>query len=186
MAGQTGGGSCWNGGEPATTIGDYRWTNYKASVDFDLTSTSEYLLLGVRQRGSAGGGDNKVSMSAYNVAVNQTGEWILRRYSSEIARGQVQIKDVSACNVAIQAAGDTITVFVDGQEVHNYKDPQPQLEGRIMLGVGLPGASWGRGRFDNLKVETVPGYIPYFDMVHDNLHMKQWDGEQAERRGFVI
>lgn len=178
MAGQTGGGS-WNGGEPATTIGDYRWTNYKASVDFDLTSTSEYLLLGVRQRGSAGGGDNKVSMSAYNVAVNQTGEWILRRYSSEIARGQVQIKDVSACNVAIQAAGDTITVFVDGQEVHNYKDPQPQLEGRIMLGVGLPGASWGQGRFDNLKVETVPGYIPYFDMVHDNLHMKQWDGEQA-------
>ena len=178
MAGQTGGGS-WNGGEPATTIGDYRWTNYKASVDFDLTSTSEYLLLGVRQRGSAGGGDNKVSMSAYNVAVNQTGEWILRRYSSEIARGQVQIKDVSACNVAIQAAGDTITVFVDGQEVHNYKDQQPQLEGRIMLGVGLPGASWGQGRFDNLKVETVPGYIPYFDMVHDNLHMKQWDGEQA-------
>ena len=178
MAGQTGGGS-WNGGEPATTIGDYRWTNYKASVDFDLTSTSEYLLLGVRQRGSAGGGDNKVSMSAYNVAVNQTGEWILCRYSSEIARGQVQIKDVSACNVAIQAAGDTITVFVDGQEVHNYKDPQPQLEGRIMLGVGLPGASWGQGRFDNLKVETVPGYIPYFDMVHDNLHMKQWDGEQA-------
>ena len=77
-------------------------------------------ILGVRQRGSAGGGDNKVSMSAYNVAVNQTGEWILRRYSSEIVRGQVQIKDVSACNVAIQAAGDTITVFVDGQEVHNY------------------------------------------------------------------
>ena len=56
-------------------------------------------------------------------------------------RDRVQIKDVSACNVAIQAAGDTITVFVDGQEVHNYKDPQPQLEGRIMLGVGLPGAS---------------------------------------------
>ncbi len=184
MTGQTGGGS-WNGGEPAVTLGDYRWTNYRASVDFDLTSTNEYLLLGIRQRGAAGGGDNKVSMSAYNIAVNQTGEWILRRYSQEVTRGQVNVKDLTSCNVGLQAAGDTITAYVDGQEVYTYKDPQPQSEGRIMLGVGLPGAGWTPGRFDNLKVETVPGYTPYFEMVHDNLHMEQWAGEGAGKEALV-
>ena len=184
MTGQTGGG-WWNGGEPSTTVGDYRWTNYKASVDFDLTSTSEHLLLGVRQRGAAGGGDNKVSMSAYNIGVNSSGEWIFRRYGTEIARGEAEITDPGACNVAIRAAEDTITAYVDGKEVYTYTDENPQLEGRVMLGVGMPGASWKRGRFDNLKVETIPGYTPYFTMVHDNLHMDAWDGENAGEQTLV-
>ena len=178
MNGQTG-GSCWNGGEPATILGDYRWTNYKVSIDFNLNSTNEYLLLGARQRGSAGGGDNKVSMSAYNLALNRNGNWVFRRHSDEIAKGTVQVKNPSACNVALRVAGDTITVYVEGEEIYNYTDPNPQLEGRIMLGVGLPGASWGAGEFDNLKVETVPGYTPYFTMIYDNLHMKEWGGENA-------
>lgn len=184
MNGQTGGG-WWNGGEPATTIGDYRWTNYKVSVDFNLNSTSEYLLLGARQRGAAGGGDNKVSMSAYNLALNRNGSWILRRHSSEIARGDVRIKNPAACNVALRLAGDTVTVYIEGNEVHTYTDPNPQLEGRIMLGVGLPGASWTAGEFDNLKVETVPGYMPYLAMVHDNLHMKKWGGDEAGQDALV-
>ncbi|MDO5407297.1 MAG: LamG-like jellyroll fold domain-containing protein [Eubacteriales bacterium] len=184
MNGQTG-GSCWNGGEPATILGDYRWTNYKVSVDFNLNSTSEYLLLGARQRGAAGGGDNKVSMSAYNLAVNQSGSWILRRHSDEIARGTVSVADPSACNVALRVAGDTVTAYIEGAEVASYKDPNPQLEGRIMLGVGLPGAAWRAGEFDNLKVETVPGYMPYLTMVHDNLHMRAWDGENAGAEALV-
>lgn len=178
MNGQTG-GSCWNGGEPATILGDYRWTNYKVSVDFNLNSTNEYLLLGARQRGSAGGGDNKVSMSAYNLALNHNGNWILRRHSAEIAKGTVDISNPSACNVALRVAGDTVTAYIEGEEVYTYVDPNPQLEGRIMLGVGLPGAGWTAGEFDNLKVETVPGYTPYFAMVHDNLHMKKWGGDEA-------
>ncbi|MBT9775418.1 hypothetical protein GPL15_02705 [Clostridium sp. MCC353] len=178
MNGQTG-GSCWNGGEPATILGDYRWTNYKVSVDFNLNSTSEYLLLGARQRGSAGGGDNKVSMSAYNVAMNRNGNWILRRHSAEIAKGTVQVKNPGACNAALKLAGDTITLYIEGEEIYTYTDPNPQLEGRIMLGVGLPGGNWGAGEFDNLKVETIPGYTPYFTMIHDNLHMKEWGGDNA-------
>ena len=54
-----------------------------------------------------------------------------------------------------------------------------------MLGVGMPGASWKRGRFDNLKVETIPGYTPYFTMVHDNLHMDAWDVENAGEQTLV-
>ena len=29
----TGVGSAWNAGDPVTTIGDFRWTNYTAAVD---------------------------------------------------------------------------------------------------------------------------------------------------------
>ncbi|MDO4296499.1 MAG: InlB B-repeat-containing protein, partial [bacterium] len=184
MNGQTGGGR-WNGGEPATILGDYRWMNYKVSVDFNLNSTSESLLLGARQRGAAGGGDNKVSMSAYNIALNRNGEWVLRRYSSEIAKGTVKVKNAEACNVALKVAGDTVTAYIEGNEIYSYKDSNPQLEGRIMLGVGLPGAAWTAGEFDNLKVETVPGYTPYFTMVHDNLHMKEWDGDKAGEQTLV-
>ena len=118
-------------------------------------------------------------MSAYNIGVNSNGEWIFRRYGTEIARGEAEITNPGACNVAIRAAEDTITAYVDGKEVYTYTDENPQLEGRVMLGVGMPGASWKRGRFDNLKVETIPGYTPYFTMVHDNLHMDAWDGENA-------
>lgn len=32
----TGVGGAWNGGDPVTAIGDYRWTNYKASADVSL------------------------------------------------------------------------------------------------------------------------------------------------------
>ncbi|MCI9503559.1 MAG: hypothetical protein HFG76_16575, partial [Hungatella sp.] len=184
MNGQTGGG-WWNGGEPATIIGDYRWTNYKASVDFNLDSVKEHLLLGVRQRGAAGGGDNKVSMSAYNLALNREGDWVARRYGNEISKGKVKIKNTAACNVAVQAAGDTVTFYIEGEPVYTYRDPSPQLEGRVMLGVGLPGESWSPGEFDNLKVETVPGYSPYYAGVYDNLHMKKWDGDEAGQDALV-
>src|SRR5690606_6314257 len=52
-------GSAWNGGDPKTTIGDYRWANYTASVDVLFEPGSgRYASIGAREQGGTANGQN--------------------------------------------------------------------------------------------------------------------------------
>lgn len=69
-------------------------------------------------------------------------------------------------NIAIQVAGDTVTAYLDQVELASYTDPNPKLSGRVQLASGFY-----HTRFDNLKVERVDGYTPYYAEQLDNLEM---------------
>ncbi|WP_238650344.1 S-layer homology domain-containing protein [Paenibacillus piscarius] len=175
----TGVGGAWNGGDPVTAIGDYRWTNYKASADvsFEQNSTyggNNYAAIGARYQG----GPQTINGTPYALKFWFDGGWQLLSSGTVVASGNaaagsggVKIPDFNTAhdawhNIAIQVAGDTVTAYLDQVELTTYTDPSPKLSGRVQLASGFY-----HTRFDNLKVEKVDGYTPYYAEQLDNLEM---------------
>ncbi|XEC93306.1 Ig-like domain-containing protein [Paenibacillus tarimensis] len=174
-------GGVWNSGEPVTAIGDYRWTNYKASVNvsFETNNTqggANYAAIGARYQG--GGSSHTISGTPYVLKYWFDGGWQLLVNNSSVANGNavsgsggVKIEEFDASynawhNIAIQVAGNKVTAYLDGVELASYIDPNPKLSGRVDLGSG-----YYHVRFDNLLVETVDGYAPYYSEALDNLEL---------------
>ncbi|RAV05097.1 S-layer homology domain-containing protein [Paenibacillus sp. YN15] len=174
-------GGTWNNGEPVTAIGDNRWTNYKASVDvsFENNSTqsgANYAAIGARYQG--GGSSHSITGTPYVLKFWFDGGWQLLVNNASVANGNaatgaggVKIDGFNAAydawhNIAIEAAGSRITAYLDGVKLAAYTDPSPKLSGRVDLASG-----YYHTRFDNLKVEKLDGYEPYYSELLDNLEM---------------
>ncbi|GAA0135699.1 hypothetical protein YSY43_25390 [Paenibacillus sp. YSY-4.3] len=174
-------GGTWNNGEPVTAIGDYRWTNYKASVDvsFETNNTqggANYAAIGARYQG--GGSSHTINGTPYVLKFWFDGGWQLQADNRSVANGNVvtgsggvKIDGFDNAynawhNIAIQVAGSQVTAYLDGVELASYTDPNPKLSGRVDLGSG-----YYHVRFDNLLVETVEGYVPYYSEALDDLEM---------------
>ncbi|MDF6022546.1 GH59 galactosidase [Streptomyces sp. JH34] len=150
--------AAWNRNTPNTTVGDFRWENYRASVDVSFPDPDGGLAaLGVRQqKGMA------ISDAAYNLRIGPDGAWTFYEYGTARARGEVAAAD--AYRLAVEAKGAQVTAFVDGKAVATYDDPTPQTEGRVKLGSGFQ-----KTGFDNLQVERIDGYTPYASAQLDNM-----------------
>ncbi|MGR6968057.1 GH59 galactosidase [Streptomyces cynarae] len=150
--------AAWNKNTPNTTVGDFRWENYKASVDVSFPDAGGGLAaLGVRQqKGMA------ISDAAYNLRIGADGAWTFYEYGTVLAKGTVAAAD--HYRLAVEAKGATVTASVDGKDVATYKDPTPQTAGRVKLG-----SDFHKTGFDNLKVEKVAGYAPYATAQLDNM-----------------
>ncbi|MGR3934186.1 GH59 galactosidase [Streptomyces sp. BRA346] len=148
----------WNRNTPNTTVGDFRWENYRATVDVSFPDPDGGLAaLGVRQqKGMA------ISDAAYNVRIGPTGAWTFYEYGTAVASGTVAASD--SYRLAIEAKGATITTYIDGKAVSTYQDPTPQTEGRVKLGT-----DFHKTAFDNLEVEKIDGYTPYARAQLDNM-----------------
>jgi hypothetical protein len=169
-------GGAWNSGDAVTRIGDSRWLNYTASVDvsFENSSTQgggNYAMIGVReQHGDVG--------APYKLRFSFDGGWQLLVNNSAVAGGNVVTGEGGVTipgfdtahdawhNIAVRAAGDTVTALLDGVSLASYTDPAPKASGRINLGSG-----YYHTRFDNLRVETVAGLPAYYSEFLDNLQM---------------
>jgi len=169
-------GGAWNGGDPKTTIGDYRWANYKASVDVRFEDGSgQYATIGAHEQGGSGNGQN---VSAAELKVDPTGSWSLLRYGSVVASGASADKPGTNFrtglntwnNIAVQVAGDVYTAYINGVQVTSFTDAAPQATGRIQLG-----SAFTITQFDNLKIEKIPGYTPYYAQVIDGMHQTSWE-----------
>ncbi|GAB3161944.1 hypothetical protein GCM10027059_13410 [Myceligenerans halotolerans] len=170
-------GGAWNGGDPVTRIGDNRWLNYTAGVDvtFESDSTqggSNYAAIGVRQQH----GDTS---SPYKLKFWYDGGWSMHVNGSSVANGNVVTGAGGVTipgfddsfdawhNIAVKAAGDTVTAYVDDVALTTYTDPTPKLSGRVELVSG-----YYHTQFDNLRVETVDGFAPYYTELLDGLEMQ--------------
>lgn len=169
-------GSAWNGGDPKTTIGDFRWANYTASVDVLFEPGSgRYASIGAREQGGTANGQN---VSAAELRIDPDGAWSLQRYGSVVASGkaadapdtQFQTGSDVWNTLAVRVAGDTYTAFINGVQVAEYVDPAPQATGRVQLGSGFTFT-----QFDNLQVTSLDGYTPYYADVIDGMHQTSWD-----------
>ena len=167
-------GGAWNDGDALAWIGDNRWMNYKASTDVSFEDkgthgSANYASIGARQQADSG-------PAAY-LKFWQDGGWSLHIGSQSVASGNVatgqggtkisgfDTTNTAWHNIAIQAAGNTITASIDGQKVADGKVTS-ELSGRVTLGSG-----YFHTDFDNLKVETVKGYTPYYSQQIDDLEM---------------
>ena len=164
----TGVGGAWNSADPITGVGDLRWTNYQARVDvhFDRGPAADnYAAIGARSTG--GGNSHSLSGTPYALRLGSDGTWQFRRTGTTIHSGALNGFDATAWHrLAIRVTGDQMTGFVDGSQVFTWTDSAPYLSGRVDLASGFYYT-----RFDNLKIERVPGYLPYYTEVLDNLEM---------------
>jgi hypothetical protein len=71
-------------------------------------------------------------------------------------------------NIALQAAGNRITAYIDGIHVATFYDERANQfrAGRVQLGSGFH-----HTYFRNILVESVDGYQPYYSYVKDDLEM---------------
>lgn len=168
-------GGAWNAGDPKTTIGDSRWANYRASTDIRFEDGSgAYATIGAREQGGSSNGQN---VSAAELKVDPAGTWNLLRFGSSVASGKASTKPETNFqtgtnawnNIAVQVAGDSYTAYINGVEVGRFTDSTPQATGRIQLG-----SAFTFTEFDNLKIEQVPGFTPYYTQVIDGMHQSSW------------
>ncbi|SEE71874.1 bacterial Ig-like domain-containing protein [Ruania alba] len=166
----TGVGGAWNGGDPITAIGDRRWTNYRATVDVRFereTTDGNYAAIGAR----SSGGDNSQSLNTtpYVLRLDRDGDWQLVRMGSVTASGSIgSAEDVGEAwhELSLQVAGDQITGWIDGERVVDWTDPDPIGSGWVDLASGFH-----HTQFDNLRIEQVESYLPYYGGYLDNLEM---------------
>lgn len=144
--------SQWNGGDPSTIVGDFRWMDYSVSVDIiypEGAANGEWAGIGIR---SATG--MNWNNSGYTLHIQRDGWWNLYRVGSRVASGYVDASD--SYRLTLIGLGDTVTAIIDGQVVATYQDANPMLSGRVKFSSG-----WNQVYFDNLEVKTVKGGIPY-------------------------
>jgi hypothetical protein len=172
-------GGAWNAGDPITAIGDKRWLNYKASVDvsFENSSTQSgknYAAIGARQQG--GDSSHAINGTPYALKFLFDGSWSLLVDGTAVSSGNVASGTGGATipgfkaaydewhNLALQVVEKKVTAYLDGTQLATYTDSKPRMSGRVDLASG-PYFT----RFDNLKVETVEGYSPYYSELLDDL-----------------
>ncbi|MBN9215081.1 MAG: hypothetical protein ABS62_00095 [Microbacterium sp. SCN 70-200] len=168
-------GGAWNSGDPKTTIGDARWANYTVGADVLFEATgSQYATIGAREQGGTANGQ---SVSAAELKIDPTGAWMFMRFGATLSTGTVANTPEVAFQagagvwnrIAVTVAGSVYTASVNGVQIASYTDASPQSTGRIQLG-----SSFTFVQFDNLTVETVPGYTPYYATVIDGMHQTSW------------
>ncbi len=174
----TGVGRAWNDADPITGVGDLRWTDYQASVDvrFDRGPAADnYAAIGARSTG--GGNSHSLTGTPYALRLGSDGTWQFRRTGTTISSGTLDQFDAADWHrLAIKVTGNQVTGLVDGSRVFAWSDDAPFLSGRVDLASGFYYT-----RFDNLRIERVPGHRPYYAELLDNLEMNDLSDPHATK-----
>jgi len=150
---------------PITSLGDDRWSNYSAEIDFRFASNASdnYVVLGVRYLTAEL--DSWSAENGNSLKIFPDGRWELRKNATTVMNGTIADFDSSVWHtVKITAAGINITAEVDGNVIAEYVDEvAPANSGRVSLGSGVY-----NNIFDNLKISPVDGYKSIITRVDDH------------------
>ncbi|MDK2808959.1 MAG: hypothetical protein PWP24_1696, partial [Clostridiales bacterium] len=147
----------WNHNDPNAVIGDFRWMNYKASIDVTVPGTG-YAAIAIREQTGMG-----LEGSGYNLRITKDGMWTLKKRGSTLVSGVVKADSNGSYQLSLEGKGGIITAWVDGKQVAEYLDTNPEYFGRVRIA-----SSWDKTTFDNLSVEKIAGYLPYATQMIDN------------------
>ena len=149
----------WNGGEPSTIVGDFRWMDYAASIDVEIpdASADTWMRLGIRNQTGMNWNN-----SGYTLEINGAGSWNLYRIGTKVAGGSAAASEDGKYSLKLLALGDTIAAQINDEVVATYQDSAPMLSGRVKIS-----STWNQVYADNLLVETIEGGIPYATAMID-------------------
>ena len=170
----------WNGGDPMTITGDFRWMNYIVNVDITVPSDNDSAWAGLGVRSQTGMNWNQ---DGYTLRIYGSGKWELYRAGTVINSGAVAKDQDGNYQAGLAAQGSQITAFINGTAVCSYTDSTPMDAGRVKLS-----SSWTKTYFDNLEVRTVPGTIPYAESMSDGSddgvqYSENWKVSSASESG---
>jgi len=152
---------------PSTVLGDHRWADYAATVDFRLDlvdrdpTLANFAGLGVRQVYARGG-----DQATYAVRVHEDGRWELRKLDAVVASGAVSGLDAGAWHtLSIVASANVVTATLDGATLAEYADTSanPVLSGRVALVSG-----YYNTEYDNLAITPIKGKAWRSEKVDDS------------------
>ena len=158
----------WNGGDPATIVGDWRWMDYSASIGVTLPNAEAGRYERLTIRAQTGMNWNN---SGYTLEINGAGSWKLFRIGTQVANGTVAKNAEGKYNLKLIGLGSTVYAYIDDVRVAKYNDANPMLSGRVKIS-----SNWKQVYADNLEVKTVKGGIPYATAMIDG----QDDGVKYE------
>ena len=150
---------------PITSLGDDRWSNYSAKIDFKFAgkASDNYVAFGVRYLTAEL--DSWSAENGYSLKVYPNGRWELRKNTVTLSSGTVKKFNSSAWhNVKTTAPRPPPIAYLDEKKLVSYKDETAFANsGRISIGSGLY-----NNIFDNLKVSPVKGYQSTITRVDDH------------------
>ena len=149
----------WNGGDPATIVGDFRWMNYMTTIDVQIPNADASVWAGLGIRSQTGMNWNQ---DGYTLRIYGDGNWAFYRGGTSLASGKVETDATGSYQLTVAANGSEIVALIDGEAVYSYSDSNPMDAGRVKLS-----SSWSKVYFDNLEVTTIPGTIPYATSMID-------------------
>ncbi len=170
---------------PSTVLGDHRWADYTATVDFRLDtvvrdeSLPNFAGLGVRQVVARGG-----DQATYAVRVHDDGTWELRKLDSVVASGTLDGFDAGAWHtLSVEARENVITARLDDERLVQWVDPaaNPVLTGRVSLVSGFYN-TW----YDDLAVTPIKGQAWKSEKIDDSdARVTYPDGARFVQAGFA-
>jgi len=159
---------------PITSLGDDRWSNYNAEIDFKLTDDNErnYVLFGVRYLLAEL--DTNGAENGYAFKISPSGKWELKKNTKSLSGGTLENFDSSAWHtIKITANGTNITAYLDGEELTQYNDESAYANsGRIVIGSSLY-----NNLFDNLKVTPVDAVQHIITRIDDHDSSVSYTGD---------
>lgn len=159
---------------PITSLGDDRWANYSAEIDFKLADSAadNYIALGVRYLTAEL--DSWSAENGYSIRVYPNGKWELKKNAQTADSGEIDGFDSSVWHtVRITAAGKHISAELDGTELTAFDDDIAFANsGRVSIGSGLY-----NNIFDNMKISPVDGCKPTITRVDDHDPSVTYNGD---------
>ncbi len=162
--------SQWNGGEPATIVGDFRWMDYTAEVQVQIPDAKEGVWAGLGIRSQTGMNWNN---SGYTLRVDGAGNWELYRIGTKVRSGNVASSAEGTYKIALTGLDNTIIASIDGEMVATYQDVNPMLSGRVKFS-----STWDQVYFDDFTVKKTSVGIPYaLSMIDGQDKSVTYEGE---------
>lgn len=165
---------------PITSLGDDRWCNYSAEIEFRLESSADdnYAALSVRYLTSDLA---ETAENGYAITVFADGSWELRKNGSTVLSGTLSGFDPSAWHcIKLTAAERNIIAEIDGAVVSEFYDEKAYPHsGRVSIGSGLY-----KNIFRKLSVSPVKGLAPHVVRLDDHdsaiFYGGEWDRKIAQ------
>ena len=164
-------------GRPRTVLGDHRWTNYTAGIDFKLDLTSpecfeNYAGIGVRE--VVHEGTNANDIATYTFQVFQNGSYQLSCRTGKSVKGTLENFDSTVWhNMQLSADENVLTAYVDGKKAAELVDDNhTSMSGRVTLTSGFYNT-----QFDNLEVLPIEGKVAAAEQkLDDTSELITWNG----------
>ncbi|MBQ8791321.1 MAG: glycosyl hydrolase family 59 [Ruminiclostridium sp.] len=137
---------------PITSLGDDRWCNYSAMIDFKLADSDESNYVSFAVRYLVAEADTIHSDNGYTFRIHPSGKWLLNKNTSTVAEGIIKDFDYSIWHtIKITANKKLIHVYSDDVAITEFADEKGYAHsGRVAIGSGL-----FNNIFDNLRIYPI-------------------------------
>lgn len=138
---------------PITSLGDDRWSNYSAQIDFRFADPADdnYISFGMRYLTAEL--NTQTAENGYGIRICPNGKWTFLKNGRKLEEGTIEGFSAAPWHsVKMTVSENKVGVAVDGEEeLVRYTDPDPyNHSGRISIGSALY-----KNIFDNLRVSPV-------------------------------